>query len=1013
MTNQEIKTVGQTIAQETQIGGNTAARVGGVVEGIGVALDNKDAANGYYQATINGGTITVNAPNYLLGTGGNLRIKMPSAGTTASTLTIGNANAVQLWYNGAAVSSDNTWEAEEIISVFYDGTRFMASNSQGGGGDAEKIKYNNSQSGLASDNVQGALDELVEDASYYDALDLSNATYPSNIINSNNVWARVSGASSILIPVTPGERIHVVGNGNATGTIYAMLRTNSTSGTPTWATGYAGRITRGSDEVFTLLVPSDAHYLWFMFKNSQYSLMPNVYKVGHVSDLNNGKVLEKTYSVDTWKFDITSANSRRAYDYTLYYIEEGTTFTVPGGMMVGYQTFAEDGAYGSEQTFSGWLTGTYTFPQDGWYRFIAKNSSDTNITSSQIALLNAMECVRRTKGYPETRFKLFRMDRLTGKLVVYNHNTWIAPQSTTQTLNDRFFELDGKPLSMSGNSDFFLIFFDSQYKRVADTITTLGEWGKNYISNYDYSSLGAKYVRVVAQKGNDYQNVYAIFTSGVKNNTYTSADVTVSVNSNTEIVADAADATGAIQQALFLAYLRGGKAILYEDDYILNSTTPWIDENSAPKCCLWVPRFIDTQSQYSNEVQFFTLEGTKQPVSYNYGVRLILGESVYNAVTDSSPLSVIRSEYQQTLDVISADGGVAAIALKNMNVILPNNQKAITAIDLHFTHACNIENVNTMAGYSTLNWGHLNPPPIANPNCIGIRGLIGSNWSVLNTFTNIEAFGYYVGIDLTGDHISARNISVKYNYYGINFGVLLYKGAEYHPIVVINLLDEHSVCLPQFGNNGGVKRNSVYIFGYNLMWPSQATQGDISGTDARHHKAVEIGGTNRWGGEIHYTNANDQSDGSIAGINIQDFAFFEQGGDNIKCVNASNYLRASESGIAQMEPNLLQKVWNTTRNCECIFDGTNWKNAIGEVVYEYPTYSLHGTVTSGGSPVSGATVKYTYRGVDYTTTTGNDGSYSLTVPKWTGVIEVSKSGYTTFSRRIKMTANTTLNVTLT
>ena len=159
MTNQEIKTTGQTIAQETQIGGNTAGRVGGVIEGIGVALDNKDAANGYYQATINGGSISVNAPNYVLGTGGNLRLKMPAAGTTASTLTIGNANAVQLWYNGAAVSSDNTWEQGEIISVFYDGTRFMASNSQGGGGNAEKIKYNNSQSGLNAENVQEAIDE--------------------------------------------------------------------------------------------------------------------------------------------------------------------------------------------------------------------------------------------------------------------------------------------------------------------------------------------------------------------------------------------------------------------------------------------------------------------------------------------------------------------------------------------------------------------------------------------------------------------------------------------------------------------------------------------------------------------------------------------------------------------------------------------------------------------------------------------------------------------------------------
>lgn len=120
---------------------------------------NINARDGYYQATISGGTITVNAPNYLLGSGGNLRIKMPSAGTTASTLTIGNANEVPLWYNGAGVSDQNTWEEDEIISVFYDGIRFMASNSQGGGGKAEKVKYD-SQSGLGADNVQDALDEV-------------------------------------------------------------------------------------------------------------------------------------------------------------------------------------------------------------------------------------------------------------------------------------------------------------------------------------------------------------------------------------------------------------------------------------------------------------------------------------------------------------------------------------------------------------------------------------------------------------------------------------------------------------------------------------------------------------------------------------------------------------------------------------------------------------------------------------------------------------------------------------
>lgn len=60
---------------------------------------------------------------------------MSAVGTGASTLNINSTGAKTLWYNGAAVSAQNTWEAGEIISVFYDGTRFQASNSQGGGGD--------------------------------------------------------------------------------------------------------------------------------------------------------------------------------------------------------------------------------------------------------------------------------------------------------------------------------------------------------------------------------------------------------------------------------------------------------------------------------------------------------------------------------------------------------------------------------------------------------------------------------------------------------------------------------------------------------------------------------------------------------------------------------------------------------------------------------------------------------------------------------------------------------------
>ena len=91
---------------------------------------------------------------------------MSAPATGACTLNINSTGPKALLYNGAAVSSVNTWEQNEIISVFYDPSgsgQYLASNSQGGGGKAEKVSYNNLQSRLAAENVQNAIDELDED----------------------------------------------------------------------------------------------------------------------------------------------------------------------------------------------------------------------------------------------------------------------------------------------------------------------------------------------------------------------------------------------------------------------------------------------------------------------------------------------------------------------------------------------------------------------------------------------------------------------------------------------------------------------------------------------------------------------------------------------------------------------------------------------------------------------------------------------------------------------------------
>lgn len=134
-----------------------------------VAYYTCTAAGSGAQATkqfVGNGSLT-----YTPSSGGHIKILMGEANTATGTIYLQyNTDAINtkkpLYYNGEPVSPDNTWEAGETIAVYYDPSAnsnvgaYYASNAQGGGGKAEKIKYNNSQNGLSAENVQGALDEV-------------------------------------------------------------------------------------------------------------------------------------------------------------------------------------------------------------------------------------------------------------------------------------------------------------------------------------------------------------------------------------------------------------------------------------------------------------------------------------------------------------------------------------------------------------------------------------------------------------------------------------------------------------------------------------------------------------------------------------------------------------------------------------------------------------------------------------------------------------------------------------
>lgn len=71
-----------------------------------------------------------------LTTGIRLLVKMTNNNTASNaTLNINSLGAKPLYYDNERASSDNSWEAGEVIDIYYDGTNFYSGNVQGGSSD--------------------------------------------------------------------------------------------------------------------------------------------------------------------------------------------------------------------------------------------------------------------------------------------------------------------------------------------------------------------------------------------------------------------------------------------------------------------------------------------------------------------------------------------------------------------------------------------------------------------------------------------------------------------------------------------------------------------------------------------------------------------------------------------------------------------------------------------------------------------------------------------------------------
>ena len=232
------------------------------------------AMMGYYECSTAEGTAAkvVSASGYALTSGGCIRIKMSNANKANNvTLNINSTGAKALYYDGAQASATNTWEAGEVLEVYYDGTQYQCASGGGGGKFAtgENVKdtsiTNTIEEGSTALPTSGAVySKFNETIGLSTHLDLSSFTQQLCSLGTNKWYMASSGNQRhIAIPVQASEKYLIT---SSIGGLYAFVTNlynppySSGSSIP-FVSSESARYSLNANTQAEITIPSDAAYL--------------------------------------------------------------------------------------------------------------------------------------------------------------------------------------------------------------------------------------------------------------------------------------------------------------------------------------------------------------------------------------------------------------------------------------------------------------------------------------------------------------------------------------------------------------------------------------------------------------------------------------------------------------------------------------------------------------------------------------------------------------------------------
>ena len=401
---------------------------------------------------------------------------------------------------------------------------------------------------------------------------------------------------------------------------------------------------------------------------------------------------------------------------------------------------------------------------------------------------------------------------------------------------------------------------------------------------------------------------------------------------NADFLCDGVNDELTIQQAINSLPDPGGRIRLTSGTYIIDSFP-----NDRANSIAYVDQESGDSHRYAaimfpNGRKHITLEGDTFRTT-GPGTILRVSDTCYGNIGANDLRVIIATQYPlNSTDQMYSNN---MVTLRNLNILIPWNQKPIMCIDMMFTGRPDLQNINCQAYINDsvhAEWEvtYNAPVPIAVPHCVGIRSTGGSNMGLVNNYINLGVSGFYEGYKFSGEHVFGVHCGALMCYYGFTFGNFTYTHGCLHAIVLINSGDERCCCGPYFGICTDRQRIDL------LNWNNEIGASYIPGGVRIKEATEKVPGT--FCGRIEYTRTkgDDNASPRVPWNSAVDSPFWERGhGHGFFTRNMFHKLACTTSERNSYAPDYMEHIWDTTLGKEVIcVDETNrvWKDAAGNIV---------------------------------------------------------------------------------